>query len=185
MNNNINKTNNIEIADKNDPAIAAMDAEINRIMNIDLHTFISDPEVLTIALYADDPEICEYLADCDDEDISSAACLAIRMFKEPLLREDMVYQGYFSAIVEDLLEIAKTCYDYAARLYRILALFCVQAKAYNIDEDVAEDLYVFLNDFKNKYNFEILPEPEIFSIGANSLYSEEDDYEDEDDIFID
>lgn len=160
---NTNITNTIEIADKNDPAIAAMDAEIQRITAIDLHTFITDPDVLTAALYADDPYRCEDLIEnAPNEDIFSAACFAMEMLNEPLLRDEMAYNGYFSMMAQELLKIAETRYDYGARLTRILLLFCLKAELYNIDPDVDDALYDFLKKFKDEHHYMSLPVPELF-----------------------
>ena len=163
MNTNITNLNTSEIADINDPEVAVVNSEIRRIIDIDLHTFISDLDTLSAALYADDPYRCENLIQtAPNEDIFGAACFAMEMLNEPFLRDEMAFNGFFSMMASNLLEIAKSCDVYGARLARILLLFCLKSELYCIEPEIDEALYVFLKKFKDEHHYTIMPVPELF-----------------------
>lgn len=164
--------NNIKITDKNNPVVTAIEAEIQRITAIDLHTFITNHDALAVALYADDIDTCTELMDNAPTDIiASAACMAKGLQDDLWFIEENIKMGFFSEMAEKLLEIAETCYDYGARLSRVLFFFCCKAVEHNIDLEVCNSMRAFLRKFMEKYHYIDLPLPEIMLMAENNLKS--------------
>lgn len=99
-----------------------IESEAARIAAICLASFLTDVDVLAVALYASDPSLCaKYLTLPLDDPRKEAAEKAAELHRSPNLVTQLAQAGYFEHQLNALLAIGHRDPDYGAKLIPVFA----------------------------------------------------------------
>lgn len=119
--------------------------EAERIANIDLASFLSDVNMLAVALYASDPSLCaSYLPFHKGDYRRRAAEKAKGLHLNPKRIPRLICDGYFHRNLRALLEIGNHNSDFGAKLVPVFACMLEHKDGHCLDPDLISDIGRFI-----------------------------------------
>lgn len=133
---------------------ASTEAEACRIAQIDFASFLSNTDLLTIALYGSYPSICAQYLDLPKGDYrKDAAEKAKDLHLNPSKIPHLAARGFFNQQLRQLLEIGNYNSEHGAKLVPVFACMLEHKDEHCLEASLVDDIQRFLakRDFVDGY----------------------------------
>ena len=138
------------------PDLEAKRREIERIAHIHFHSFISDKDMLTVALYAGHPEELVYCYYSPPGLMYQEAAEKAKDFHFNMdMIQDAAWNGFFEKNIEKLLALGESNEDYGAKHVQVFWCFMEHIEEHRLSKSVVKKMDKFIKDQGWKHGFVI------------------------------
>ena len=128
--------------------------EIDRIASILFHKFITDMDMLTVALYAghiDETVYCLHLTPGSVPQIAAEKAKAFHFNMDMI--QDAARRGYFEKNIKKLLALGNSNADHGAKLVQVFCCFLEHAREHRLSKSIISQMKSFIKVQGQKNGF--------------------------------
>lgn len=136
------------------PDVDGKRKEIERIAHILFHQFVTDVDMLTVALYAGHIDEAVYCMQLTPGSVPQMAAEKAKAFHFDMdMIQEAAWRGYFEKNIRKLLELGRSNNDYGAKLVQVFYCFLEHAREHRLSKSIIRQMKEFIQDQGSRDGF--------------------------------